>query len=300
MPTQSAPEKHLKWWQLIERKQKIIGQIMTSKVPTRNLEDVDDRALSYAEVKAVCTGDPRLKEQMELDIAVSKLKAARNSFQNQKYRLEDKVKVQFPREIQQKKEQIENLTSDLQHLAASTIPNADDFSPMVIDGTTYSEKKPATEALQRAIQTTVKPNGTKTEIGSYRGFTMSAHFESLQKEMILTLSHACTYRIDLGDSPTGNLIRIDNLLHGLDERVHNSIHQLEVLQEQQHTAEIEVQKPFAKEAEYREKTARLAKLNAQLQFQEKDKVIGGKADSKEQCEEKQMQEGVAQKEAACL
>ena len=269
-------------WQTIERKQKITGQIMTSKSPNRNVEDVDDRALSYAEVKAVCTGDPRLKEQMELDIEVSKLKASRNSWRNQRYRLENMVRNEYPKQIQQKEQFIQHYTEDMKHYTEHYTPNADGFSPMCIRGVVYTERKKAAAALMQAIRSFVKPDNSKAEIGEYCGFAMYARFEPLQKGYTMTLEHSGVHRLELGDDSSGNITRIDNVLRGIEERIQTAMHQLEDLQTQQNTAEVEMQKPFAKEAEYQEKSSRLAALNAALQFEDKDEIISEGSDAPEQ------------------
>lgn len=269
-------------WQTIERKQKITGQIMTSKSPNRNVEDVDDRALSYAEVKAVCTGDPRLKEQMELDIAVSKLKASRNSWRNQRYRLENMIRNEYPKQIQQKEQFIQHYTDDMKHYTEHYTPNADGFSPMCIRGVMYTERKKAAAALMQAIRSFVKPDNSKAEIGEYCGFAMYARFEPLQKGYTMTLEHSGVHRLELGDDSSGNITRIDNVLRGIEDRIRNATHQLEDIQTQLHTAEVEIQKPFAKEAEYQAKSSRLAELNAALQFQDKDEIVSEGSDAPEQ------------------
>lgn len=269
-------------WQTIERKQKITGQIMTSKSPNRDVEDVDDRALSYAEVKAVCTGDPRLKEQMELDIEVSKLKASRNSWRNQRYRMEDMVRNEYPKQIQQKEQFIQHYTDDMKHYTEHYTPNVDGFSPMCVRGVVYTERKKAAAALMQAIRSFVKPDNSKAEIGEYCGFTMFARFEPLQKGYTMTLEHSGVHRLELGDDSSGNITRIDNVLRGIEERIQTAMHQLEDLQTQQNTAEVEMQKPFAKEAEYQEKSSRLAALNAALQFEDKDEIISEGSDAPEQ------------------
>lgn len=269
-------------WQTIERKQKITGQIMTSKSPNRDVEDVDDRALSYAEVKAVYTGDPRLKEQMELDIEVSKLKASRNSWRNQRYRMEDMVRNEYPKQIQQKEQFIQHYTDDMKHYTEHYTPNVDGFSPMCVRGVVYTERKKAAAALMQAIRSFVKPDNSKAEIGEYCGFTMFARFEPLQKGYTMTLEHSGVHRLELGDDSSGNITRIDNVLRGIEDRIRNATHQLEDIQTQLHTAEVEIQKPFAKEAEYQAKSSRLAELNAALQFQDKDEIVSEGSDAPEQ------------------
>ena len=269
-------------WQTIERKQRITGQIMTSKSPNRDVEDVDDRALSYAEVKAVCTGDPRLKEQMELDIEVSKLKASRNSWRNQRYRMEDMVRNEYPKQIQQKEQFIQHYTDDMKHYTEHYTPNVDGFSPMCVRGVVYTERKKAAAALMQAIRSFVKPDNSKAEIGEYCGFTMFARFEPLQKGYTMTLEHSGVHRLELGDDSSGNITRIDNVLRSIEDRIRNATHQLEDIQTQLHTAEVEIQKPFAKEAEYQAKSSRLAELNAALQFQDKDEIVSEGSDAPEQ------------------
>lgn len=269
-------------WQTIERKQRITGQIMTSKSPNRDVEDVDDRALSYAEVKAVCTGDPRLKEQMELDIEVSKLKASRNSWRNQRYRMEDMVRNEYPKQIQQKEQFIQHYTDDMKHYTEHYTPNVDGFLPMCVRGVVYTERKKAAAALMQAIRSFVKPDNSKAEIGEYCGFTMFARFEPLQKGYTMTLEHSGVHRLELGDDSSGNITRIDNVLRSIEDRIRNATHQLEDIQTQLHTAEVEIQKPFAKEAEYQAKSSRLAELNAALQFQDKDEIVSEGSDAPEQ------------------
>ena len=219
---------------------------------------------------------------MELDIEVSKLKASRNSWRNQRYRLGNMVRNEYPKQIQQKEQFIQHYTEDMKHYTEHYTPNADGFSPMCIRGVVYTERKKAAAALMQAIRSFVKPDNSKAEIGEYCGFAMYARFEPLQKGYTMTLEHSGVHRLELGDDSSGNITRIDNVLRGIEERIQTAMHQLEDLQTQQNTAEVEMQKPFAKEAEYQEKSSRLAALNAALQFEDKDEIISEGSDAPEQ------------------
>lgn len=261
-------------WQIIERKQKIIGLIMTSKSPSRSMEDVDDRALSYAEVKAVCTGDMRLKEQMELDVEVSKLKAAKSSYLNQKYRLENSVRLKIPQEIADTEQRLQRYMADETHLRECTHWNAEEFSPMVIMGRTFTGRKEAGEALLQTVKENCLPNGEKTSIGSYRGFEMLVQYDVWRKTILVHLKAEGSYPVEISTSSHGNIARIDNQLEKLESLIHSCEHTIEALQNQLETAQKELQKPFGKEEELKEKSARLAELNAALQFEEKNEMIG--------------------------
>ena len=246
-------------WQTVENKQKFISQIMTSKSPVRSCEDIDETALSYAEIKALCAGDPRIKEKMDLDIDVSRLKLLKANHQSQQYRLEDNLLKYFPEQIEQNKGFIAGFQTDMETLAANQPPEGE-FAGMVIRGDILTDKDNAGAAILETCKEfkSMEP----TEIGTYRGFTMSLSFMGLQYQ--LTLKGAMTHRIDLGTDARGNLIRIENALAQMPERLKAVQAQLDNLYQQQAAAKAELGKPFPQEAELQQKSARLAELNALL------------------------------------
>ena len=248
-------------WQTVENKQKFISQIMTSKSPVRSCEDVDETALSFAEIKALCAGDPRIKERMDLDVEVSKLKIMKADHQSKQYRLEDQLLKYFPEQIEQNKGFIRGFEADLKTLEAHPLPQ-EGFVGMVIRGDNLTDKENAGAALIDALKD-VKSGGS-VEIGTYRGFTMTASFESMFKQCMLTLHGEMTHRVEMGEDPRGNLIRIDNALAKMPERLTAVKAQLENLYHQQEAAKSEVGKPFPYEADLTAKTARLVELDMQL------------------------------------
>ena len=258
-------------WQIIETKQRFISQIMVSKVPSRTMEEADEMTMSYAEIKALTTGNPLIKEKMDLDVAVSRLTLLRSSFLSQKYNLENKLHRYFPAEIQRLEQKIQSLTDDLQQVKATATVEPGTLSPMEIDGTTYTEKKPAGTAILAACErkTTVE----EAPLGSYRGFTMGLMFDSFQKEFQIILHRQLSYPVSLGNDALGNLQRIDNLLDGLEGRLTNAKRQLETTQEEMQTAKREAEKEFPKEQELREKAARLQELNSLLNMDERDDTV---------------------------
>lgn len=258
-------------YQLVESKQRFIGQIMTSKSPMRSAEDVDETALSYAEIKALCSGNPKIKEKMDLDVAVQKLKLLKSSYLNQKYSLEDRVLKEFPAKIKALEQRIEGYTADAAHLEANTHPNEDGFSPMVIEGTTYTEKKAAGSAILAACQNMTSPDAIP--LGEYRGFTMELYFETFSKEYRITLQHDLTHTVSLGDSVVGNIQRIDNVLSDFANQRHRCEEQLENTRVQLETAKIEAAKPFPQEEELRAKSARLDELNIELNMDRAESEI---------------------------
>ena len=246
-------------WQTVENKQKFISQIMTSKSPVRSCDDIDETALSYAEIKALCAGDPRIKEKMDLDIDVSRLKLLKANHQSQQYRLEDNLLKYFPEQIEQNKGYIAGFEKDLETLAAHQPPEGE-FAGMFIRGDTLTDKDNAGAAILEACK---EVKGTEaTEIGSYRGFTMSLSFEGFHHQ--LTLKGEMSYKVELGPDARGNLTRIDNALVGMPDRLKAVRAQLDNLYQQQAAAKAELGKPFPQEAELQEKSARLAELNALL------------------------------------
>jgi N12 class adenine-specific DNA methylase/adenine-specific DNA methylase len=248
-------------WQTLESKQKFISQIMTSKSPMRSCDDIDEQALSYAEIKALCAGDPRIREKMDLDVQVAKLKVLRGDFQNQKYRLEDKLLKTFPEEIQKQKTRIAALQQDSQTAAAHP-QDKENFCGMTIKGMVYDDKKVAGERLLLARQE--MPNADMMLLGTYRGFELNIRFDSFKNEHQAVLRAELSYPVSLGDDARGNITRLDNAIDNFADRIADAENALQNLEQQKQAAEIEVAKPFAQEEELAEKSARLAELNALL------------------------------------
>ena len=253
-------------FQTLENKQRFISQIMTSKSPVRSCEDVDEQALSYAEIKALCAGNPLIKEKMDLDVQVAKLKVLKADHQSQKFRLQDKLLTKFPADIQEATAHIAGLKADAQ-LAAAHPQGKDEFCGMSIKGVTYDEKKTAGERLVLACSEL--PNAEEKMIGSYRGFELSLRFDAFRTEYQALLKGQRKYTVPLGTDPLGNIIRLDNSLNSFPERITAAENELATLHQQQAAAQIEVEKPFPQEEELAEKSARLAELNAQLDVDEK-------------------------------
>ena len=253
-------------WQTLENKQRFISQIMTSKSPVRSCEDVDEQALSYAEIKALCAGNPLIKEKMDLDVQVAKLKVLKADHQSQKFRLQDKLLTKFPADIQETNAHIAGLKADAQ-LAAAHPQGKEDFCGMTIKGVTYDEKKTTGERLVLACSEL--PNAEEKVIGSYRGFELSLRFDTFRSEYQAILKGQRRYPVALGTDPLGNIIRLDNSLNNFPERINSVENELATLHQQQAAAQIEVEKPFPQEEELAEKSARLAELNAQLDVDEK-------------------------------
>ena len=253
-------------FQTLENKQRFISQIMTSKSPVRSCEDVDEQALSYAEIKALCAGNPLIKEKMDLDVQVAKLKVLKADHQSQKFRLQDKLLTKFPADIQETNAHIAGLKADAQ-LAAAHPQVQEGFCGMTIKGVTYDEKKTAGERLVLACSEL--PNAEEKVIGSYRGFELSLRFDTFRSEYQAILKGQRKYTVPLGTDPLGNIIRLDNSLNSFPERITAAENELATLHQQQAAAQIEVEKPFPQEEELAEKSARLAELNAQLDVDEK-------------------------------
>ena len=253
-------------YQTLENKQRFISQIMTSKSPVRSCEDVDEQALSYAEIKALCAGNPLIKEKMDLDVQVAKLKVLKADHQSQKFRLQDKLLTKFPADIQETNAHIAGLKADAQ-LAAAHPQGKEEFCGMVIKGVAYDEKKTAGERLVLACSEL--PNAEEKVIGSYRGFELSLRFDAFRTEYQALLKGQRKYTVPLGTDPLGNIIRLDNSLNNFPERINSAENELATLHQQQAAAQIEVEKPFPQEEELAEKSARLAELNAQLDVDEK-------------------------------
>ena len=253
-------------WQTLENKQRFISQVMTSKSPVRSCEDVDEQALSYAEIKALCAGNPLIKEKMDLDVQVAKLKVLKADHQSQKFRLQDKLLTKFPADIRETNAYIAGVKADAQ-LAAAHPQVQEGFCGMTIKGVTYDEKKTAGERLVLACSEL--PNAEEKVIGSYRGFELSLRFDAFRTEYQALLKGQRKYTVPLGTDPLGNIIRLDNSLNNFPERITAAENELATLHQQQAAAQIEVEKPFPQEEELAEKSARLAELNAQLDVDEK-------------------------------
>ena len=275
--TESTFDAYL--YQTLENKQKFISQIMTSKSPMRSCDDIDEQALSYAEIKALCAGDPRIREKMDLDVQVAKLKVLRGDFQNQKYRLEDKLLKTFPEEIQKQKTRITALQQDSQ-IAAAHPQDKENFCGMTIKGMVYDDKKAAGERLLLARQE--MPNADMMLLGTYRGFELNIRFDSFKNEHQAVLRAELSYPVSLGDDARGNITRLDNAIDNFADRIADAENARQNLEQQKQAAEVEVAKPFAQEEELAEKSARLAELNALLNI---DRDRSSSQDAPEETEE---------------
>lgn len=285
-------------WQILENKQKFISQIMTSKSPVRACEDVDDTALSYAEIKALATGNPYIKEKMDLDVRVSKLKLLKANHTSQIYRLESDIAKNFPVQISALKERIAGMQVDSQVVKSVDLQDNDTFA-MTVGNVLYEDKKEAGEALIAACAG-LKTVSTGGKVGEYHGFTLSASYNMFSNAFELTVKGKCSYKLEIGKDPVGNMQRIHNTLSSIDRRLTESEQKLETVQQQLATAQEEVKKPFPKEAELNEKMERLSELNALLNMDEKgnetimaDEDIGregSSTDSRDAVEEKELPE----------
>lgn len=247
----------------MEQKQRFISQIMTSKSPVRSCEDVDETALSFAEIKALCAGDPRIKERMDLDVDVSRLKVMKAGHKSKQFQLEDKLLKYYPERIEETKGFIRGFEADIDALAKCPLPQEkDSFIGMEVRGDYLTDKENAGAALLDACKQVSKTE--PVEIGSYRGFTMSLSFDPWNSKHILALKGKMTHRVELGSDARGNLIRIENVLDKIPERLTAAQAQLENLIQQQEAAKVEVAKPFPFERELAEKTARLVELDQAL------------------------------------
>jgi hypothetical protein len=248
-------------WQTVENKQKFISQIMTSKSPVRSCEDVDEAALSYAEIKALCAGNPKIKEKMDLDIDVAKLKLLKANHQSNQYRMEDNLLKYFPENIEKNRGYIKGFEQDLKTLSEN-IPAEGEFLPMVIKDKTFTDKEKAGVAL---LEVCKEVRGKDpVEIGSYRGFTMNLSYDGFYNEFQLNLKGAMSHIAKLGTDARGNLTRIDNILTNMESRLNHVRDQLENLTKQQEAAKSEIGKPFPQEQELKDKISRLAVLDTEL------------------------------------
>ena len=285
-------------WQILENKQKFISQIMTSKSPVRACEDVDDTALSYAEIKALATGNPYIKEKMDLDVQVSKLKLLKANHTSQIYRLESDIAKNFPVQISALKERIAGMQVDSQVVKSVDLQDNDTFA-MTVGNVLYEDKKEAGEALIAACAG-LKTVSTGGKVGEYHGFALSASYNMFSNAFELTVKGKCSYKLEIGKDPIGNMQRIHNTLSSIDRKLTESEQKLETVQQQLATAQEEVKKPFPKEAELNEKMERLSELNALLNMDEKgnetimaDEDIGregSSTDSRDAIEEKELPE----------
>ena len=263
-------------YQLVESKQKFISQIMTSKSPVRSAEDVDETALNYAEIKALASGNPLIKDKMNLDIEVSKLKMLKATFLNQRYALEDKIIKYFPVEIAETKERLAAYNEDIKTVKENTRPNVDGFIPMELKGTVYSNKKVAgTELLSIC---TCKVNAGRESIGSYKGLRLDLEFDKFSRTFVIGMEGKQRYKVELGSDVFGNIQRIDNFLEALPVRENNCKQKLEELEKQLETAKVEVKKEFEKEDELAEKSKRLEELNVLLNEDNKKVLVEEKAE----------------------
>ena len=262
--TESTFDAYL--WQTVENKQKFISQIMTSKSPVRSCEDIDEAALSYAEIKALCAGDERIREKMDLDVDVARLRLMKANHQSQQYRLEDNILRHFPAQIEENKGFLSGFEADMKTLEQHSHPK-DGFAGMEVKGDFLTDKDNAGAAILEAFKDAkgLEP----VPIGSYRGFSMSLTVENFGKDFILTLKGKMSHRVELGKDARGNLVRIDNALAQMPERYETVQGRLENVQAQLATAKAELGKPFPQEAELKEKSARLAELNAELNIDDR-------------------------------
>ena len=264
-------------WQTLENKQKFISQIMTSKSPMRSCDDVDEQALSYAEVKALCAGDPRIREKMDLDVQVARLKVLRSDYQNQKYRLEDKLLKHYPEEIQKAKNRIAALKNDAQ-IADAHPQDKENFCGMTIKGMVFDEKKASGERLMLACKE--MPNADMMLLGTYRGFELNIRFDSFKNEHQIVLRGELSYPVPLGDDPRGNIVRLDNAIGNFADRIADAEAALDSLEQQKQAAEVEIAKPFAQEEELQTKSARLAELDALLNMEHQSSRTEPEAEEK--------------------
>jgi hypothetical protein len=262
--TQATFDSYL--FQTVEKKQEFISQIMTSKSPVRSCDDVDEDALSYAEIKALCAGNPHIKEKMQLDVEVAKLKLLKSDHQSQQYRLQDDLLTNFPKRISESKGFIESFNMDLQRLETHKHSSEEGISPMTIGNKIYTDRGEAGAALMesfKGINTT-----TTAKIGSYRGFDMLLSFDTINKQFNLAMKGSMTHTVNLGDDAFGNITRINNAFDRIPQRLQSVEAQLQTLYDQTENAKAELEKPFAFETEFAEKSARLAELDSMLNMDE--------------------------------
>ena len=256
---------------MLERKQGFISQIMTSKTPDRTADDIDEKALSYGEIKALATGNKYILEKTELDSEVAKLKIVRQSYQSQIYDLQEKVARTYPNMIKELQEKVQALEDDMKQLENNTIPNADGFSKMIIKGIEYTEKEQAGKAILEACKT--KTNPDLEDIGEYRGFRLELGFNSVEREFTMTIKNKYSYNIMLGSDVYGNITRINNALEAIKDKIPDERLRIEDIEKQLENAKIEMQKPFPQAELLDEKMKRLEELNILLKLDEKEKQV---------------------------
>ena len=267
-------------YQLVEGKQKFIGQVMTSKSPVRSAEDIDETALSYAEIKALCTGNPYIKEKMDLDIAVQRLKLMKGNHMSQRYALEDQILKVFPQKLVAYEQRISGYQADMKYLVEQTKPNEAGFSPMEINGVIYTDKKGAGSAILEACHAKNTPD--PAPLGQYRGFTMELSFDVLRREFVITLKNQMSYPVTLGTDILGNIQRLDNALGEMKKLIQTNEELLADTKVQFANAKVAVEQPFHQEDELKEKSARLDELNILLNLDEKEsEIVDGELDERE-------------------
>ena len=270
-------------YQLVEGKQKFASQIMTSKSPVRSCEDIDETALSYAEIKMLATGNPHIKEKMDLDVQVQKLRLLKSNYLSEKYRLEDKILKYYPHEITRQTETIQGLKSDISRVAQHPKPLDDTFVGMQVLGVFFSEKAEAGKAILSACQSMTSPD--PVPLGEYRGFPMELFFDSVSREYKVKLKGELSYTIALGTDTFGNITRLDNGLESLSKRLETAEQELANTKKQLETAKIDVEKPFPQEEELKTKTIRLDELNILLNMDKREnEIVGGELDESEDAE----------------
>ena len=269
-------------FQIVETKQKFISQIMTSKMPVRSAEDVDEKALSYGEIKALATGNPEILKKTQLDTEVSKLKLLKQNHLSQIYDLEDKIAKSYPQRIKELEERIKKYDGDIKHLTENTKPNVDGFSKMIIDGVEYIDKEKAGKALLERCSK--KQNKDEENIGEYRGFKLELGFDPLNTKFTLTMRNNTSTKVELGSDVYGNIKRIDNSFEHLRTMMKADERELEETKKQLETAKIEVQRPFIQEEELKEKTRELEELNIKLNINEKEKQVLDTSNDEEELE----------------
>lgn len=258
-------------FQMLERKQKFISQIMTSKTPDRTADDIDETALSYGEIKALATGNKYILEKTQLDSEVAKLKIVRQSYQSQIYDLEDKIARSYPNQIKEIQGKVEALEADAKQLEDNTIPNQDGFSKMQLNGIEYANKEQAGKAILEICKS--KTNPDNEEIGKYRGFRLELGFNSVEKQFTLTIKNKYSYSIFLGSDTFGNITRINNALEAIKDKIPDEKLRIENIEKQLETAKMEVKKPFPQEEQLKEKMKKLEELNILLKLNEKEKQV---------------------------
>ena len=272
-------------YQLVEGKQKFASQIMTSKSPVRSCEDIDETALSYAEIKMLATGNPHIKEKMDLDIQVQKLRLLKSNFLSEKYALEDKIIKYYPQEIARRTDTIEGLKSDIERAKQHPKPIDDTFVGMTVKGVFYTEKADAGNAILDACKAMTSPDAVP--LGEYRGFQTELSFDTFSKEYVIKLKGELGYFVSLGTDTFGNITRLDNALEGLAKRLETNEQELENVRKQFETAKVDVEKPFVQEEELKVKTERLNELNALLNVDKREnEIVGGEPDEGEEVAER--------------